>query len=106
MNKSRPKQMTFRVSEEEYTAIQQKIAESGLNQQEYMLACAMGKEIYNLDGMKDLMAELKRQGVNLNQLTKKLNENGYIDYKNQLPAMEKELIDIWQLLRQFLAKLV
>ena len=105
-NKSRPKQVTFRVSDEEYAQIQQKIAESGKNQQEYLLACAMEKDIYNLDGLKDLMTELKRQGINLNQLTKQLNEKGYIDYKDQLPAMEKELIDIWQLLRQFLAKLV
>ena len=33
-NKSRPKQLSFRVSEEEYRQLQEKILESGKNQQE------------------------------------------------------------------------
>ena len=34
MNKTRPKQLSFRVSEEEYQQLQEKISESGKNQQE------------------------------------------------------------------------
>ena len=37
MNKTRPKQLSFRVSEEEYQQLQEKISESGKNQQEYIL---------------------------------------------------------------------
>ena len=37
-NKSRPKQLSFRVSEEEWELLQQKIAESGMNQQQYILS--------------------------------------------------------------------
>ena len=36
-NKSRPKQLSFRVSEEEYQQLQEKISKSGKNQQEYIL---------------------------------------------------------------------
>ena len=39
MNKTRPKQLSFRVSEEEYQQLQEKISESGKNQQEYILSC-------------------------------------------------------------------
>ena len=36
-NKSRPKQLSFRVSEEEWELLQQKISESGMNQQQYFI---------------------------------------------------------------------
>lgn len=49
-NKSRPKQLSFRVSEEEWELLQQKISESGMNQQQYILSCVLGKEIVNTDG--------------------------------------------------------
>ena len=64
-NKSRPKQLSFRVSEEEWELLQQKIAESGMNQQRYILSCVLGKEIVNTDGIKEIVPELKRQGTNL-----------------------------------------
>lgn len=73
-NKSRPKQLTFRVNQQELELLQSKIAESGKTQQEYILSCVLGKNITNTDGIKELVPELKRQGANLNQLVKKLNE--------------------------------
>ena len=45
MNKTRPKQLSFRVSEEEYQQLQEKISESGKNQQEYILSCVLEKQI-------------------------------------------------------------
>ena len=65
MNKTRPKQLSFRVSEEEYQQLQQKILESGKNQQEYILSCVLEKQIVNMDGIKELIPELKRIGNNL-----------------------------------------
>ena len=47
-NKSRPKQLSFRVSEEEYQQLQEKISKSGKNQQEYILSCVLEKQIVNL----------------------------------------------------------
>ena len=41
MNKTRPKQLSFRVSEEEYQQLQEKISESGKNQQESFLSCVL-----------------------------------------------------------------
>ena len=66
-NKSRPKQLSFRVSEEEYQQLQEKISKSGKNQQEYILSCVLEKQIVNTDGIKELIPELKRIGNNLNQ---------------------------------------
>ena len=33
---------------------------------------------------------------------KKLNENGYVDYKQELPNTMKEVREVWQLLKQYL----
>ena len=41
---------------------------------------------------------------NLNQIAKKLNENGYVDYKQELPNTMKEVREVWQLLKQYLQK--
>jgi hypothetical protein len=57
MNKTRPKQLSFRVSEEEYQQLQEKISESGKNQQEYILSCVLEKQIVNTDGIKELIPE-------------------------------------------------
>lgn len=103
-NKTRPKQLSFRVSEEEYKQLQKKISESGKNQQEYILSCVLEKPIVNTDGIKELLPEMKRQGNNLNQIAKKLNESGYVDYKQELPKTMKEVREVWQLLRQYLQK--
>ena len=78
MNKTRPKQLSFRVSEEEYQQLQEKISESGKNQQEYILSCVLGKQIVNTDGIKELLPELKRIGNNLNQIAKRCNEGGML----------------------------
>ena len=102
MNKSRPRQVMFRLSEEEAKELQKKIEKSGISQQDYILKSVLNKPITNTDGIKELIPELKRQGANLNQLVKKLNEKGYIDYKQELPQLEKELKEIWQQLKQYL----
>jgi lipase chaperone LimK len=101
-NKSRPKQVMFRLSEEEAEKFQRKVEQFGMSQQDYILKAVLEKPITNTDGIKEVVPELKRQGANLNQLTKKLNERGYIDYKQELPQLEKELKEVWQLLKQYL----
>lgn len=92
----------FRLSEEEAEKLQRKVEQSGMSQQDYILKAVLEKPIMNTDGIKEIVPELKRQGANLNQLTKKLNERGYIDYKKELPQLEKELKEVWQLLKQYL----
>ena len=104
-NKSRPKQLPFLLTNSERELLQQKISESGMNQQQYILSCVLGKEIVNTDGIKEIVPELKRQGANLNQIAKRLNERGYIDYKKELPTVLDEVKMVWQSLRQYLQKL-
>lgn len=108
--------MTFRVSAEEYEIIIKKIAESGLNNQEYILRAVLNTTVQSNAELKELLPKLKRvntelnrQGNNLNQIATILNQRGYVDYKNTLSQTLEAVQDaiegvkeVWQLLRQYL----
>ena len=118
MNKSRPKQMSFRLSEKEYRQLKERISKSGLSSQEYLLRAVMKstqtiqsnselKEI--LPELKKVSTELSRQGNNLNQIATVLNKRGYVDYRNTLTQTLEEVRhateeakEVWQLLKQYL----
>lgn len=103
MNRTRPKQIVIRVSEEELMQIKEKVAQSGKNQQEYIIEALTQPTITNTDGIKELIPELKRIGNNLNQIAHALNGKGYYSH-NLITENQKELGQLWQSLRQFLQK--
>lgn len=100
--RKRKVQLNVRLTEEEAERLRKKVEQSGLTQREYILKCILGKEVRNTDGIKEVLPELKRQGNNLNQIAKKLNEQGYVDYRQELPNTMKEVREVWQSLKQFL----
>ena len=116
MNKNRPKQMIFRLSEEEYRQLKERIDKSGLSSQEYLLKAVMKSTIQSNSELKEMLPELKkvstelsRQGNNLNQIATVLNKRGYVDYRNTLTQTleevrhaTEEVKEIWQLLKQYL----
>lgn len=118
MNKSRPKKVTFRLSEEEHRQLQERISNSGLSSQEYILRAVLHSTVQSNTELKEMLPELKkvitelsRQGNNLNQLATVLNQRGYVDYKNTLPQTleavrhaTEEVRELWQSLRQYLQK--
>ena len=104
MNKTRPKQLSFRVNKEEYQKLQERVQESGKNQQEYILSCVLDKKIVNTDGIKELIPELKRIGNNLNQIAKRCNEGGVLPSEAEVREQGEELKQVWQLLRRYLQR--
>ena len=60
----------IRVTEKELTTIDTKATKAGMNRTDYLVACAMGKRITVIDDLTPLLAELRRIGNNLNQLTR------------------------------------
>lgn len=105
-NKSRQKQLSFRVNPEEYEQLKKKISESGMNQQQYILSCVLEKNITNTDGIKELLPELKRIGNNLNQIAKRCNEGGMLPSEWEVRKYGEELNNTWLLLKQYLQKQV
>ena len=99
-NKNR--HFNFRVNEKEYNKIKSKIEKSELNTSEYLLKTAMNKEIIVIDGLDEIIKQLRRIGNNMNQLTKLCNQ-GRIKNIN-LEDVKKEMKSIWQLLNLLIQK--
>ncbi len=96
--RSRNHQIKFYISDEELIKLRKNIEKSKLNQSEFLRMIAIDKEIIVIDGLGDLIMQIKRIGVNLNQIAKILNGGVYIDCKIDLEKAQRELSKIWQLL--------
>ena len=59
----------FRLSERDYLSIQRKSEKAKLNMTAYITMSALNKQITIIDGLNDVISELKSIGRNLNQLT-------------------------------------
>ena len=99
-NKNR--HFNFRVNEKAYNKIKSKIEKSKLNTSEYLLRTAMNKEIIVIEGLEEIIVQLRKIGNNINQLTKLCNQ-GRITNIN-LEDVKKEMKSIWQLLNLLIQK--
>ena len=100
-NRKRQKQIVIRATDKEFEQIKKKVEKSKLTQNKYLLQSALEKEINVVEGIKDLVLETKRIGINLNQLTKLANQ-GKVDCSDELEEINGELVEVWQSLRQLI----
>lgn len=70
VNRTRPYAYSFRVSADEKTLIDSKVTASGLNRTDYLIRALSDKPIVSIESGNEILAELKRQGNNLNQAVK------------------------------------
>lgn len=77
--------VNFRVSEAEKKLIDNKVKTSGLNRTDYLIRVLSDKPIVSIESGNEILAELKRQGNNLNQAVK----NNYFG-----DITEKELLSV------------
>ena len=97
-NRKRDKQIKFYVNEKEYEQIKKNVEKSKLKQQEYLIKSALNKKIIVVDGLKEILLELSREGNNLNQIAKKINEGEQKDIKE----MKNKLNNLWDLIEKIL----
>ena len=69
MQKKKTEIITARMTSADKKAIRQRAKAAGMTVTDYLTTCALGKEIVRVEGLDDLLSELKAQGRNLNQLT-------------------------------------
>ena len=62
------KNIHIRVDEETHETIKLKALESYLTISEYVVQCSLGKQIFVIPGLDEMVLEQKRIGNNLNQL--------------------------------------
>lgn len=97
-NRKRDKQIKFYVTEKEYKEIKKKVEKSKLKQTDYLIKSALNKKIIVVDGLKEILLELSREGNNLNQIAKKINGGEQTDIKE----MKKNLMELWDLIEKIL----
>lgn len=69
MQKKKTAIITARMTPENKQKIEQRATSAGMTVTDYLTTCALGKKIVRVDGLDTILAELKAQGRNLNQLT-------------------------------------
>ena len=69
MQKKKTAIITARMTPADKKVITQRAKTAGMTVTDYLTTCALGKEIVQINGLDDLLSELKAQGRNLNQLT-------------------------------------
>lgn len=70
VNRTRPYAYSFRVSADEKALIDSKVSASGLSRTDYLIRALSDKPIVSIENGNEILAELKRQGNNLNQAVK------------------------------------
>ena len=69
MQKKKTEIITARMIPADKKAIHQRAKAADMTVTDYLTTCALGKKIIRVDGLDDLLSELKAQGRNLNRLT-------------------------------------
>lgn len=100
-NRSRPKQVKFWASESEVEQIKKKVKKSKLTQSDYLLRCALDQKILVVEGLKEILLELIREGNNLNQISKALNQGEQIN-QNEILETKEKLMELWGLIEKIL----
>ena len=60
---------SIRISSEDLEIIKQKAKKAHLSQSDYVTRCCLGKQVVIVEGLKDVLKQLRAIGNNLNQLT-------------------------------------
>lgn len=69
MKKEKTEIITMRIKPQFKAEIQRKAKQAQLTVTDYLTLCGMGKKLVQIQGLDELLTELKAQGRNLNQLT-------------------------------------
>lgn len=69
MKKEKTEIITMRIRPQYKQEIQRKAKQAQLTVTDYLTLCGMAKQIVQINGLDEILSELKAQGRNLNQLT-------------------------------------
>ena len=92
--------ITLRVTPQVKERIRAKAQELSLTVTDYLCLCGLGKKIVRVDGLDQVLSELKAQGRNLNQLTTLANMGRVTVLKGD--ALAENYGKIYEQLRELL----
>ena len=103
MQKKKTAIVTIRMTPKVKQQLQQRAQDANMTLTDYLCICGLGREIVRVDGLDDILSELKAQGRNLNQLTTLANMgkitvlrsdeliNSYTDLCQRLARISREV---------------
>ncbi len=97
-NRQREVQLKFRVSPEERTLIEEKMAQLGTtNMAAYLRKMALDGYVVNLElpELQEMVSLLRRSSNNLNQLTRRVHETGRF-YDADLEDLRQSYDKLWE----------
>ncbi len=97
--RKRNRVVPVRFSDHELSVIDANAKKAHMSRTEYLVSAGMDKPIVILDGLNPMLAELRRIGNNVNQLTRKANSGeiyvvGLTEINEQLSAVAAGLVVI------------
>ena len=120
--RKRNKAVTIRMNDAEYDALQDKVKESGLTQQSYIISAIRGSSITSAEELAEIkeinkeFAEhdrlLRGMATNVNQMAHVANGKGLLATAEKLEELSDKIIDVrkeddnrWRLIRQSVSPL-
>ena len=91
----------IRLNPHEKHLVEERLRQSGKSAQAFGKDCLLGHPIVVLDGFQQMTEQIRKIGVNVNQVAKVANYDEHI-HPELLMAMQKDLKQIWRLLNNFL----
>lgn len=101
-NRKRNNQLKIYLSDEEYQSFIRQVENSNLTQTDFFIRCVTKKKIIVIDGLKETLTELKRIGVNINQLSKNLNTGIFQNADKELKEIKQEFAKLTDYLIEIL----
>lgn len=96
MKQIKDKNYAFRISAKDLDTIKKKSKQAKMTVTEYITQSALGKEIIIIDGLPEIVSQLKKIGNNLNQLTM-LSHQGVINTVNLDETEESLTAMYWKI---------
>ena len=101
-NRKRNETLTVRLTKAEKNAIRSKAKRAKLNLTDYIIASSLQTQINVAEDVKPLIAELKRIGNNLNQITVKINSGAFrsADFQDVLDLQRQIYEEVYRIARK------
>lgn len=100
VERKRNKSVLVRMDEKEYEKYLKLVKKSKLSQQNYNLRCVLNKDIYVIDGIQELAMQVRKIGVNINQVVHLGKKNNAIN-KCDIEKVNLKMNEVWNILIGF-----
>ena len=107
VNRVRKVQLNFRVTEREKQLIEERMQEMGTtNREAYLRKIAIDGMLVRLEvpELKEIVALMRRTSNNVNQIARRLNENGRI-YEVDITDVQNQQEQLWDMLNSLITKI-